>query len=51
MPLLPVSNKRITLQLLALHPAQTQIVQEAKRYNVVCCGRRLGKTVLAEWIA
>ena len=41
-----MSNKRINLQLLALHPAQTQIVQEAKRYNVVCCGRRLGKTVL-----
>ena len=46
MLLLPMSNKRITLQLRALHLAQTRIVQEAKRYNVVCCGRRLGKTVL-----
>jgi len=41
-----MSNKIINLQLPALHPAQAQIVSEAKRYNIVCCGRRWGKTVL-----
>lgn len=28
------------------HPAQAQIIREAKRFNVVCCGRRWGKTAL-----
>src|SRR5678815_4645371 len=36
----------INLQLTALHPAQLQITERAKRFNVVCCGRRWGKTVL-----
>src|SRR5260370_40965146 len=39
-------SKEIELQLTALHPAQWQVVQQAKRFNVVCCGRRWGKTVL-----
>src|SRR5947199_861050 len=39
-------SKEIELQLTALHPAQWQVVQEAKRFNVVNCGRRWGKTVL-----
>ena len=39
-------SKEIQLALPALHPAQLQVVQEAKRFNVVCCGRRWGKTVL-----
>src|SRR6266571_1053124 len=39
-------SKEIELQLTALHPAQRQVVQQAKRFNVVCCGRRWGKTVL-----
>jgi phage terminase large subunit-like protein len=30
----------------ALHPAQQQIVNEARRYNVLDCGRRFGKDVL-----
>ena len=30
-----------------LHRAQQQIVREAKRFNVVCAGRRFGKNVLA----
>lgn len=38
--------KEIKLQLTALHRAQLQVVQQAKRFNVVCCGRRWGKTVL-----
>lgn len=39
-------SKEIKLQLTALHSAQLQVVQQAKRFNVVCCGRRWGKTVL-----
>lgn len=39
-------NKPIKLQLPAPHPAQLQVIQNAKRFNVVCCGRRWGKTVL-----
>src|SRR3989442_8594141 len=39
-------SKEIKLQLTALHPAQLGVIQQAKRFNVVCCGRRWGKTVL-----
>jgi hypothetical protein len=39
-------SKEIKLQLTALHPAQSLVIQQAKRFNVVCCGRRWGKTVL-----
>lgn len=28
------------------HTAQQQIITEARRFNVVCCGRRWGKTTL-----
>jgi phage terminase large subunit-like protein len=28
------------------HPAQTQVVKEARRFNVLVCGRRWGKTTL-----
>jgi hypothetical protein len=38
--------KPIRLQLPMPHPAQLRVIREAKRYNVVCCGRRWGKTVL-----
>lgn len=38
----------VTIKLNELHPAQAQILSEAKRFNVVCCGRRFGKTTLAE---
>jgi Terminase large subunit, T4likevirus-type, N-terminal len=41
-----MSNKIIDLKLPALHPAQAQIVSGARRFNIICCGRRLGKTVL-----
>lgn len=27
-----------------LHPSQNQVVSMARRFNVVCCGRRFGKT-------
>src|SRR5712692_307722 len=39
-------SKTIGLHLPAPHPAQAKIIQESKRFNVVCCGRRWGKTVL-----
>ncbi len=35
-----------TIKLPRLHPAQKQIIQTAKRFNVCCLGRRTGKTVL-----
>ena len=41
-----MSNKIIELNLPALHPAQAKVIQQAKRFNVVNCGRRFGKTVL-----
>lgn len=30
------------------HTAQTEVMQQAKRFNVLVCGRRWGKTMLAE---
>lgn len=38
----------IDIKLLPLHPAQRQIITEAKRFNVLKCGRRFGKTTLCE---
>jgi len=38
--------KEITLKLTELHPAQRRVIEESKRFNLVCCGRRWGKTVL-----
>ena len=31
-----------------LHGAQANVLTDAKRFNVLCCGRRWGKTTLAE---
>jgi hypothetical protein len=36
----------INLTLPAPHAGQAKIIQQAKRFNVVCCGRRWGKTML-----
>jgi hypothetical protein len=41
-----MSSKIISLNLPAPHPAQAKLIHEAKRFNVLCCGRRWGKTVL-----
>src|SRR2546426_3272287 len=41
-----MSNKIISLSLPAPLPAQKKLICEAKRFNVLCCGRRWGKTVL-----
>lgn len=37
-----------TLDFPALHPGQAAVVAGACRFNVVCCGRRWGKTELSE---
>jgi len=37
-----------TIKLKRPHPAQAQILNEAKRFNVLKCGRRFGKTILTE---
>ena len=34
------------LKLPAPHPAQTEVLTGARRFNVLCCGRRWGKTIL-----
>lgn len=36
------------IRLKELHAAQRQIMQESKRFNVLKCGRRFGKTILTE---
>lgn len=41
---MPTEPERITLH--RLHPKQRRILRQAKRFNVVCCGRRWGKTLL-----
>jgi hypothetical protein len=37
----------LTLKLPRPHPAQYQVLRESKRFNVLCCGRRWGKTTIA----
>src|SRR5262249_51835364 len=37
-----------TLTLPKPHPAQQQVIDSARRFNCMACGRRLGKTVLGE---
>lgn len=41
----------ITIKLPRLHAAQEQVLREARRYNVLACGRRWGKTTLLMDIA
>lgn len=36
------------MKLCKLHPAQNQILKESKRFNVLKCGRRFGKTELTK---
>lgn len=40
--------KEIEIRLPVLHPAQQQIRDEARRFNVLNCGRRFGKDVLGQ---
>jgi hypothetical protein len=39
-------TKTLTVTLPRPHEAQAQVIAEASRFNVVCCGRRFGKTML-----
>jgi hypothetical protein len=41
-----VEIRRVTLP--KPHPAQQQVIDEARRYNTVVCGRRFGKTTLGQ---
>lgn len=41
-----VATTELTVRLRPRHKAQAQIVREAKRFNVLQCGRRFGKTTL-----
>lgn len=43
-----MSEKIIDLKLLPLHKNQAKILEEKKRFNVLKCGRRFGKTTLCE---
>lgn len=38
----------VEIRLNELHPLQQRILDEATRFNVLCCGRRWGKTTLSE---
>src|SRR5438552_12286782 len=39
-------SNTIELLLTRPHAAQGKVIEQAKRFNAVCCGRRWGKTVL-----
>src|ERR1039457_5270781 len=41
-----VCPKKSTYRLPAPQPAQARVIQESKRFNIVCGGRRWGKTIL-----
>ena len=43
---MPPTTVRLTLP--TPHKAQQKIILESKRFNVVCCGRRFGKTLLGQ---
>lgn len=44
--MLNAARKRIEIEVPEFHPAQQQIVDEARRFNVLACGRRFGKSLL-----
>ena len=39
------------IELVKLHPGQASVVAGARRFNVLMCGRRFGKTALGKDIA
>ena len=41
-----MKTKKIDLKLPRPHRAQRQVLREAKRFNVLACGRRWGKTTI-----
>lgn len=46
-----MSSVTVDLSLQRVHPAQKQIIDGAKRFNHLRCGRRFGKTTLIEELA
>lgn len=42
-----MSGKELTITLNEPHKYQSQVLSEKKRFNVLCCGRRWGKSALA----
>lgn len=46
-----MAEKTVRVQLRARHPGQERIAAEAKRFNVLMCGRRFGKTAFGADIA
>lgn len=47
----PMPDKKITVSLPRLHVNQQQIWNERDRFNVICNGRRWGKTKMGIWLA
>lgn len=43
---LPFASNTLTISLPRPHPGQRQVLREARRFNVVGCGRRFGKTTM-----
>jgi len=43
-----VSEVKVQVKLRKLHPAQSTIIRERKRFNLIKCGRRFGKTELSQ---
>lgn len=44
----PRAGDQVVVRTIRKHQSQEQVVREAKRYNVLSCGRRWGKTSLEE---
>lgn len=42
----PTADQNLTVKTVKLHAGQRRIVDESKRFNVLSCGRRFGKTQL-----
>ena len=45
------TDSQIHVHLPKLHPGQRRVIRDSKRFNVLMCGRRSGKTTLGEVIA
>lgn len=45
-PIAPHLLSAVERDLPTLHPHQATMIDESKRFNVVCCGRRFGKTTM-----
>ena len=46
-----MSAEILKVQLTAPHDSQREILRESKRWNILECGRRYGKTSLGQWLA